>query len=354
MSDSSKLKSDVLAFAFHRKPEPAEAIDICAGIQWFRVPLPFALDHVNCWLLGEPGDQVLIDTGVNNPDTRELWVKALSGAAGSHAGSLREISPENLLITHFHPDHMGLAGEMAGDGLLAGSAVEVDLAHRLYAVDDQSYAQLHADWYRSHGLPEETVNTVLANGNTYSNKVTRPPEPERWSFLVDEQLVSLAGQDYTVLIGRGHAPDMIMLYRESDHVLIAADQVLPRISPNVSIMPLLDDMNPLQSFLDTLKRLRALPADTLVLPSHGIPFRGLHERIDELLQHHEMRLSQVVDACAEPRSAHDLFQILFNRSMDPQQTSFALGESLSHLHFLELAGQLTRIEQGDQTQFVIC
>jgi glyoxylase-like metal-dependent hydrolase (beta-lactamase superfamily II) len=366
VSNSSPFDNNVLQFAFDRKPEPAEAIDICAGIRWFRVPLPFALDHVNCWLLGEPGEQVLIDTGVDNEDTRKLWLQVQrdtkSSASTSSAQTLDQTPdqtsdltfPDNLLITHYHPDHMGLAGEFFSHrkGLLAGSATEVDFAHQLSDIDDASYAHMQAQWYRAHGLPQQTVDAVLGSGNTYRNKVSKIPDLDRWTFLVDGQVLTLAEQSYRVITGRGHAPDMIMLYRELDHVLIAADQVLPSISPNVSILPLVADTNPLLSFLDTLTELRELPSDTLVLPSHGIPFRGLRERIDELQQHHVMRLQQVVEACAQPRTAYQLFSVLFRRALDPQQTSFALGESLSHLHYLEAAGDLTRIEENDITLFV--
>jgi len=161
-------------------------------------------------------------------------------------------------------------------------------------------------------------------------------------MLEEGELVVLGGHEYKVMIGRGHAPHMIMLYRASDHVLIAADQVLPSITPNVSVMPREGDSNPLKSFLDSLLRLRELPEDTLVLPSHGDPFRGLWVKLDALAAHHEERLEEVLNACRTLQSAFDLFGVLFRRELDAQQTSFALGESLAHLHFLESKGQLRR------------
>jgi glyoxylase-like metal-dependent hydrolase (beta-lactamase superfamily II) len=236
---------------------------------------------------------------------------------------------------------------------LLGSAEEVAVANRLYAIADTDYSTTYASWYRTHGLPAETVDNVLANGNTYANKLFQPPALHRWQKLADGQSVTLAGQPYQVLVGRGHAPDMTMLYRESDHVLIAADQVLPGISPNVSVMPALSDENPLRSFIDSLIQLRQLPSDTLVLPSHGIPFRGLHERIDVLRSHHDQRLNLVLEACSQPVTAFDLFNELYGlgRQLDAQQISFALGESLAHLHYLESEGQVTRLTDSDITRF---
>ena len=143
-----------------------------------------------------------------------------------------------------------------------------------------------------------------------------------------------------------------MLHDAADGLLIAADQVLPRISPNVSLMPRNPDPDPLASFLDSLAALRALPADTLVLPSHGLPFRGLHARLEVLARHHAERLEQVRDACREPRTAHALFPLLFARELDAQQLSFALGESLAHLVHLERRGELERLREGSVQRFV--
>ena len=338
-----------LTFPFVETADAGNGNTVCDGIAWYRLPLPFALDHVNCWLLGEHGDHVLIDTGVDNPKTRSLWqtqLASLPAAKGVPA-------PEKLLVTHFHPDHMGLAGwfEQAGSSLL-GSQVETEFAAALWKIDDQDYASFYADWYQSNGLPASTVETVRANPNTYRRKVHQPPAPESWSTLSEGQTVLLGGHEYEIMIGRGHAPDMILLYRQHDHVLIAADQVLPSITPNVSVMPRLQDQNPLASFLSTLQTLQALPDDTLVLPSHGAPFRGLKAKLNGLAQHHDLRLSEVLDACTEPLSAFDLFAILFGRKLDAQQTSFALGESLAHLHYLEERAELTRIQEHGVTRFV--
>lgn len=334
-----------MKFEFESAPAPAQPVTVCDGIQWLYMPLPFALDHVNCWLLGQPDEQLLIDTGVDNEDTRAYW-QTIFGAIGQW--------PKHLLATHFHPDHIGLAGwfESYGCADFAGSEIEIDIAHTLWSGSDTDYARIYERWYGENGLPAETIQRVRENGNTYRGKVHSPPAKTLWSYLSDGQEITLAQRQYRVIIGRGHAPDMIMLYRSDDHVLIAADQVLPSISPNVSVMPRLQDKNPLGSFLDTLNELAQLPDDTLVLPSHGLPFRGLHGRLQALQEHHDLRLEQVLSACSEAHSAYELFPVLFRRRLDAQQTSFALGESLAHLHFLEHQGRISRLEQDGVTRFL--
>lgn len=348
MSNSGSAHGSVV-FAHDSVPEPTESRLVCPGIQWVRLPLPFALNHVNCWLLGEPGDQVLIDTGVGTDSTIKLWQHIFAGDRSS--GSM--LLPQQLLVTHFHPDHMGLAGWFHDASVaLIGSEIEVAVSRQIWSIDDRDYGEFYASWYASNGLPDDTVEAVRCSGNRYRGIVHEPPIESDWQFLKDGQKIVLGGYEYQVITGGGHAPDMLMLYRDSDHVLIAADQVLPSITPNVSIMPRLQDTNPLDSFLQTLIRLKELPEDTLVLPSHGIPFRGIRTRIDALVEHHDLRLAEVLNACERPQTPYELFRVLFRRELDAQQTSFALGESLAHLKYLEHQGVLESDSVDGITRFL--
>ena len=333
-----------MEFEFDSPPASSQWQQVCDGIRWIRLALPFALDHVNCWLLGDAEDSWLIDTGVDNAATRTLW-----NTVWSRAGYW----PNNLLVTHFHPDHAGLAGwfEQRGCENFTGSEIEIEVSDRIWQTSAEAYVQLYVDWYRANGLPQSVIAAVQQSGNTYRAKVHEPVKREQWNTLVDGQTLELAGRQYTVIIGRGHAPDMLMLFRSDDNVLIAADQVLPSISPNVSVMPRLPDTNPLESFLHSLKRLESLPDDTLVLPSHGLPFRGLKQRLHALQDHHAARLDTVHKACATPHTAFELFPILFRRALDAQQTSFALGETLAHLHHLEHRGLVQRQNEAGVDRF---
>ena len=354
-----------LEFPWEAVPAPGERREIVAGLAWVRQPLPFRLDHVNCWWLdgraadaaagsglvadgADPG-RVLIDTGISSDGCRANWRAALGGTV-----------PDAVLVTHFHPDHSGLAGHFhAGGSRLLGCEVEMRLSGRIRAADAEAYAAVYAEWYRANGLPDETVERVRAAGNAYRSIVDARPPPDAWRWLDAGDRTRLGGREWSVLVGRGHAPRMLMLHRAEEGLLIAADQVLPSISPNVSLFPEAEglfgarDDDPLGSFLASLDELRGLPADTLVLPSHGRPFLGLHERLDALAAHHDERLGSVLEACAEPRSAAELFGVLFGRKLDAQQTSFALGEALAHARRLERRGELEALEPvGGVRRFV--
>lgn len=313
---------------------------VVEGIDWVRLTLPFRLDHVNCWWLdGGEGRCVQIDTGLASNTTRSLWQDALQGA-----------QPDTLLVTHFHPDHAGLAGEYAKAGVpLISSEIEMRLSSAIWHKEETSYGDLYAEWYRRNGLGQDVVDAARTAGNSYRRIVAEPAPLDVFAFLEDGQQIELGGRQWRVMHGGGHAPAMLMLFDEQARLLIAADQVLPGISPNVSGGPTtadepasfgLRESDPLARFLATLEHLKHLPNDTLVLPSHGLPFRGLHARLDALIAHHDERLSRVLDACTEACSAAELFAVLFGKKLDAQQMAFALGESLAHADHLVARGEL--------------
>ena len=329
-----------LEFPHAVAPAPGEHLEISDGIHWVRQSLPFVLDHVNCWYLRSPSQSTLVDTGVNNP-------KSIA-AMQSHIDQLGQ--PDQLLVTHFHPDHSGLAGWFAELGVeMLSHAVEYEIVHRLWSYSDRDSGEYYANWYQQHGIVGDAIDQALKRGNGYRKMLTEPPA--QCGYLNAGDTVVFGGKQYEVKLGRGHAPAMIMLFDADAKMLIAADQILPTISPNVSWMPNTADENPLSSFIDTLNELRLLPADTLVLPSHGLPFFGLHDRIDDLLAHHVKRCDQILDACRSPQSASDLFAVLFKRELDAQQLSFALGESLAHARYLCNLGSLTERSNQPVVQF---
>ncbi len=330
-----------LRFPFVDPPLPGQVVPVVDGIEWIKLPLPFALDHVNCWWLSDEGGAALIDSGLNTVAIHDCWETVLANRS----------LPEQLLVTHFHPDHSGMAGWFAQKGVsIFASQVEMEVVRRIHALSDADASAGYADWYQQNGVDQQAVEAARKAPNNYRRGVTSPPEKVR--YLSDGDAVVLAGVEFDVMVGRGHAPDMLMLYSEAKSLLIAADQILPTISPNISLMPGAADHNPLLSFLTDLKKLLRLPKETLVLPSHGLPFYGLHERIDALLEHHDHRLQQILDACREPVTAAGLFPLLFKRALDAQQLSFALGESLAHLRYLENQS-LVACEQRNGVQYFL-
>ena len=314
--------------------------EMAPGLFGLRLSLPFALDHVNIWLLAGQGGWTVIDTGVADERTRAAW----RGLLGDF---LTGRPVERLLATHFHPDHMGLMGWLAAEtgAPLWASRTEWLLGRMLAQDQSQSFVEAGRSFDRRAGLPDDLVEQRARRGNAYRPKVT--PPPARYRRLVEGNAIEIGGVTFEVLIGRGHAPEMICLFAPALNVLIAADQVLPRISPNVSVWPSEPLANPLQEFLSSLERFRALPEDCLVLPSHGRPFRGLRARVDQLIAHHKERLDQVLEACAKSRTAAEIMPELFNRTLDAHQIGFALGETIAHVNYLVESRDLTRREGDD-------
>ncbi len=322
-----------LSFPF---PEPQAGMPqrIRPGVRLLRMPLPFALDHINLWLLGEGGSWTLVDTGIATDECRVLWQELLDKPAWG--------DPEQVLVTHFHPDHFGLAGwfsSVRGARILM-SAGEQAMARRLRAREDDEHAGKVVGLFSEHGLDAGFVSLLRKRGNGYRRIITEPPEG--MTTVAAGQSLVMGERHWMLLGGNGHSPEHICPYDPENGVLISGDQVLPTISSNVSVGPDAPEADPLGDFLSSLTRLRELPADTLVLPSHGLPFVGLRQRIDDLHSHHEERLERIRDACIRPCTAAQLLPVLFNRALDGHTVYFAMGESIAHLHYLWLRGELVR------------
>lgn len=323
-----------LSFVVNKAPKPGVRTEIIPGIEWIQLPLPFALDHVNCWYLHGNGSTCMVDTGVHTSATLDYWNNILKDTG----------VPQKLLVTHFHPDHSGLAGWFATQGAqVLSSEIEWGMVQRLNAIATADYQQFYTQWYKRNAVPQAYIDAVSSAGNTYTAKTV--PPPAQCEYLTAGDTVELGGRQFEVMCGQGHSPDMLMLYSDADKLLIAADQVLPSITPNISLTPNSEDPNPLNSFLVCLERLTKLPEETLVLPSHGLPFTGLHQRIAYLIEHHRLRLNEIEQALSTEQAAAELFSLLFRRKLDHQQMSFALGETLAHLSYLENQSRVVRTER---------
>ncbi|HET8729055.1 MAG TPA: MBL fold metallo-hydrolase [Alphaproteobacteria bacterium] len=328
------LSKDALSYPFPETPPEGTMLEVAPGIHWVRMPLPFALDHVNLWLIEDGDGWTMIDTGLADDRTRANWRTVLKGPAAGRAVA-------RLLATHFHPDHAGLAGwfqEETGAPLLM-SRVEW-LTGRMLSIADDAAAGDAGAFFRSQGLAAEKADGMTRRGNVYRQRVT--PLPPVYQRLAEGDVVQIGGRPWRVMIGTGHAPEHVCLYCEPLNVLIAGDQILPRITPNVSVHWYEPLANPLAGFLASSERFAKLPKDVLVLPSHGKPFRGLRQRLAGLEHHHAERLAEVAAACAEPRTAADLLPVLFRRPLDDHQLAFAMGEAVAHLAYLAEDGTLIR------------
>lgn len=326
-------------------PAPGGVREVAPGVGWVRMGLPFALDHINLWLLQDEREgrsgYTVIDCGVANETTRANWEQVLSGPMEGEP-VLR------VLATHCHPDHVGLSGWLcdryqAPFWLTAGEfGFARMMAAALPGVDGPS-AIPH---FERHGLTDPAMLEQMRSRRNYYPSLV-PSVPAAYTRLQDGQRVPIGNTTWRVITGFGHSPEHASLYCEELNVLISGDMVLPRISTNVSVFAIEPEGNPLQQYLDSLDKFAGLPGDVLVLPSHGKPFRGLHTRIDQLRAHHVARLAEVEEACRAPVSAMDIVPIMFRRPLDAHQLSFALGEALAHLHKLWNDGMLKRVTDVD-------
>jgi glyoxylase-like metal-dependent hydrolase (beta-lactamase superfamily II) len=253
-----------------------------------------------------------------------------------------------VIATHCHPDHVGLSGwlcERFGAPFWT-TAGEFGFARMMAAALPGVDGPSAIPHFQRHGLVDPAMLEHMQSRRNYYPSLV-PTVPDAYARLQDGQQLQIGAHAWRVITGFGHSPEHAALYSDELKVLISGDMVLPRISTNVSVFAVEPEGNPLQQYLDSLDKFAGLPQDTLVLPSHGRPFRGLHTRIAQLREHHVARLAEVVDACREPRSAVDIVPIMFRRQLDAHQLSFALGEALAHLHKLWKDGILRRVTGAD-------
>jgi len=311
---------------------PFVPVPIGPGLLRIKVPLPFPPHDVNAWLLAQEGGWTLIDSGVDDAATRAGFTAAL-------AHPLLEGRPVvRLLVTHFHPDHIGLAGWLQAQTGAPLHMSRVDwlqarllLAEPPAAMMDQLVR--HARWC---GAPEAFLEYLPRRGPLFPKWVG--PVPERYVRIKADDRLSLAGTDWRVLIGEGHAPEMLCLHSAERKVLIAADQILARITPHIGAYYAEPEGDPLGAYLASLTQFEALDADTWVLPSHGEPFHGLHARISALRTHHAERLDRLRAFCVTPRTVMETTAVLF-RALAVEQIGFGLSEALAHLRHLVARGE---------------
>ena len=315
-------------------PAAGEVTEVAPGIFWLRMPLPFQLDHINLWLLRDGDGWAIVDTGFPADSVRASWKTILAGLDGPVT---------RLIVTHFHPDHLGLATwlmEETGAPLWMTTG-EFLTAHAVWHEVGGHGARFMVEQFRRHGLDGERLEKFAARGSGYRKSV--PALPEHYERLKAGDDLRINGHVWQLLIGHGHSPEHMALYCADLGVLISGDMLLPRISTNISVLAATPKADALRWYLDSLDDMAdRVPDDTLVLPSHGLPFVGVRERVGALHAHHEERLHVLEKSCEKaPQSAFELLDVLFNRALDTHQMMFAMGEAIAHLNYLELAGRLS-------------
>ena len=317
------------------EPAPGQSVTIAPGVRWGRIPLPLDLNHINVWLLETDDGCVVVDTGMAVSIGEDAW-EVIEREYFSQR-PLRAV-----FITHIHPDHIGLAKWLQErlDVPVIMSRRTHEQAHSMWSGEGQRHFDKAEHFFRSHGVTDALKIRSMFRPDRFARMTSGMPKVEQ--FIADEERIRWGAGEWTALETNGHAEGHLCLSNPAARLLISGDQVLPAISSNISFMFHSTDPNPLGSYLSSLQRLRALPEDTLVLPAHGVPFRGLHQRVDDLTGHHVQQLDKLATLCAEPKLAIDVLPFMFRRELKDMHLFLAMGEALAHLEYLVHAGRVRR------------
>jgi glyoxylase-like metal-dependent hydrolase (beta-lactamase superfamily II) len=336
-NDEALASTTGLTYPFPSFPEPGQAVKVAPGVMWLRMPLPITgLNHINLWALEDGAGWTLTDTGLQTPDTAANWQQAF-------AGPLARRPVMRVICTHMHPDHIGMAGWLTRqyDCRLWTTRLEYLTCRVLVADTGREAPPDGLRFYHAAGWDELALASYKARFGGFGKAVHALPDSYR--RIIDGEELIIGGRSWHAVIGRGHSPEHLCLYCPELRVLISGDQVLPRISSNVSVFPTEPDANPLQEWLESLASIaERVPDDVLVLPSHNEPFRGLHTRLKSLIDGHEQRLARMQDELARPKRAVDMFGVLFRRRVGADMLIMATGESVAHLNCLLARGLALR------------
>lgn len=336
-TDSLPSSAEALRYPWENHPGHDQVVEVAPGVLWARLKLPFRLNHVNIYLLADGDGWTMVDAGFGNEESIAAWTTLFEGP-------LKHVKVKRLIVTHSHPDHVGLAGWITErfDCPLYMSQVEYlqSVYHQNRGTEERRNAQRL--FFRRHGMDEDLTEKLLGRGQDYLKRVSvLPPSYHR---LTHGDEVVIGTRRFKVITGGGHALDQVMLYCAADKLFLSADQVLSKISPNVSVWAVEPEQNSLGEYLASLASLTTtLPYDVMVLPGHGVPFYGLKTRIKQLADHHEERCRLIAEACREvPQTSKQLVPVVFHKHvLDEHQMGFAAGELVAHVNYMLVEGRLT-------------
>jgi len=336
---------DELHFPLESHPGPDQVVEIAPGVLWLRLKLPFRLNHVNIYLLADGDGWAMVDTGFGNDATIGAWETLFEGPLAGFAIS-------RVIVTHAHPDHVGMAGWIVQRFGCPFYMSQIEYLQGVYHQNRRTDERIlnNRQFFHRHGIAEEVIEQLVGRGQDYLKKTV--PLPAAYRRLAGGHDIKIGARSFRIITGAGHSPDQVMLYCAADRLFLSADQVLSKISPNVSVWAHEPDEDALGAYLASLAGLAALlPDDVLVLPGHGLPFIGVKIRIRQLADHHEERCGMIADACRErAMSSAELVPVVFHKHvLDAHQTGFAVGELIAHVNYMLAQSRLQVAQQPDGT-----
>ncbi len=324
-------------YLFEDVPGPATLREVAPGVQWLRMPLPMALDHINLYLLEDGAGWWIVDTGIAVGPTEALWEQVFERY-------MQGRPVRGVIATHYHPDHVGMAGWLCERWRVPFHMTQAEYLSGLAfsRMESGHFSWNSAEFLQHSGFSPTHIEQARERFSGFGKYIK--PMPTAYRRLTDGTTLTINGHRWRVIVGRGHSPEHACLYCEALNVLVSGDQVIPQITSNVSVMGGEPEANPLREWLASHERFLAeLPADALVLPAHNAPFHGLHQRLRYLIEHHDDHLLALEEAClASEPTALELLPVLFRRPLDEDNIGLALGECVAHLNYLHQRGQLAR------------
>ena len=331
------ISCPVLSFPWEQPPERGTAIEVAPGVLWMRLPLPMALDHVNIYAFDEGDSWTVVDTGFNTRLTREIWGELMAGPLGGKPVG-------RVLVTHHHPDHVGLAGWFQSEhGAELVTTRTAWLFARMLTLDVQeTWPEETLAYYRSAGMdPEILAERMAARPFNFADMVA--PLPQGFTRIKQGDVFRMGGRDWEVHMGGGHAPEHATLWSRDDNLVVTGDQILSSISPNIGVYVTEPLADPLADWLESCERLSLLARpDHLALGGHKLPFTGLPTRMRQLIDNHHGALRRLLETLDSPKPASACFGPLFKRQINGDVYGMALVEAVAHVNHLYHEGLVTR------------
>lgn len=328
-----------LHYPFQQPPGQGEVVDITPDVKWLRSPLPLSLNHINCYLLRDNSPQgsgwCVLDTGMNGDEARQQWLDVIEGQLNGEPIT-------RVIVTHHHPDHVGLAGWLCDHHRVSLYMTEAEYFYTrtLNSDTQQEHYWEAAQYFDRTGISKDDRNALLVNKH-YNHLVSSVPTCFR--RVKDGDTLTIGAHQWEAITTRGHSPEHLSLYCRELDILISGDQVLPEITSNVSVTPTQSTDNPLQDWIAAHTKIeQRVPDSVLILPAHQLPFKGLHQRLRAVVAHHEERLDAILALLTEPKSAQQITRELFDKSLESFQNFLAVGEVVAHLHYLLEQGRAKR------------